>query len=119
MPAHLSVSDLVALQRNPDELARRLRRPLPAKPAPLARQGTAFHAWLEQRWAAPALLDVDELPGSADESANPERDSDVEALKAAFERSSWAARTPAEVEVGFEMTVAGVVIRGPHGRGVR
>ena len=63
LPAHLSVSDLVALQRDPDELARRLRRPLPSRPAPLARRGTAFHAWLEQRWSAQALLDVDELPG--------------------------------------------------------
>ena len=44
---------------------RRLRRPLPAKPAPLARRGTAFHAWLERRWSAQALLDVDELPGAA------------------------------------------------------
>jgi DNA helicase-2/ATP-dependent DNA helicase PcrA len=109
LPAHLSVSDLVALERDPDELARRLRRPLPARPAPLARRGTAFHAWLEHRWSAQALLDVDELPGSADETAD---DAPVEALKVAFEQSVWATRTPAEVEVGFEMTVGGVVIRG-------
>jgi DNA helicase-2/ATP-dependent DNA helicase PcrA len=109
LPAHLSVSDLVALERDPDELARRLRRPLPARPAPLARRGTAFHAWLEHRWSAQALLDVDELPGSADETAD---DAQVDALKAAFEQSVWATRTPAEVEVGFEMTVGGVVIRG-------
>jgi DNA helicase-2/ATP-dependent DNA helicase PcrA len=109
LPAHLSVSQLVTLHRDPDELARRLRRPLPSKPAPLARRGTAFHSWLEQRWSAQALLDVDELPGAADETGD---DSDVEALKEAFERSAWAARTPTEVEVGFEMTVGGVVVRG-------
>jgi DNA helicase II / ATP-dependent DNA helicase PcrA len=99
----------VTLRTDPDQLARRLRRPLPARPAPLARRGTAFHAWLEQRWSAQTLLDVDELPGAADETAD---DRHVEALKAAFEQSAWAGRRPAEVEVGFEMSVGGVVVRG-------
>jgi DNA helicase II / ATP-dependent DNA helicase PcrA len=109
LPARLSVSDLVSLQRDPSELARRLRRPLPARPAPLARRGTAFHAWLEQRWSAQALLDVDDLPGAADETAV---DDDLEQLRIAFESSEWASRTPAEVEVGFDMNLAGAVIRG-------
>ncbi len=109
LPARLSVSDLVTLQSDPAELARRLRRPLPARPAPLARRGTAFHAWLEQRWSAQALLDVDELPGAADETA---ADDELDQLRAAFERSEWAARTPAEVEVGFDMDIGGAVIRG-------
>ena len=103
------MSQLVTLRRDPDELARRLRRPLPARPAPLARRGTAFHLWLEQRWAAQTLLDVDELPGAADETAD---DADVLALRDAFERSEWAARTPVEVEVPFEMDVDGVIVRG-------
>ncbi len=109
LPPRLSVSDLVVLRRDPDELARRLRRPLPARPAPVARRGTAFHAWLEQRWSAQALLDVDELPGAADEAVN---DDQFDVLRAAFERSQWASRTPAEVEVGFDMTLDSVVIRG-------
>lgn len=109
LPAQLSVSQLVALERDPDELARRLRRPLPARPAPLARRGTAFHAWLEQRWSLPTLLDLDDLPGAADESA---QDDDVVALREAFEASEWGARTPIEVEVPFEMAVGGTVIRG-------
>jgi DNA helicase-2/ATP-dependent DNA helicase PcrA len=109
LPRHLSVSDLVALRRDPSELARRLRRPLPARPAPLARRGTAFHAWLEQRWSAQALLDVDDLPGAADETAT---DDELDALRAAFERSAWASMTPTEIEVGFDMTIAGVVVRG-------
>ncbi len=109
LPAQLSVSQLVTLRRDPGELARRLRRPLPARPAPLARRGTAFHLWLEQRWAAQTLLDIDELPGAADETAD---DADVIALRDAFERSEWAARTPVEVEVPFEMDVDGVIVRG-------
>ena len=109
LPERLSVSDLVALRRDPAELARRLRRPLPSRPTPLARRGTAFHAWLEQRWSAQALLDVDDLPGAADETAS---DDDLDRLRVAFERSEWAGRTPAEVEVGFDMSIGGVVVRG-------
>jgi DNA helicase-2/ATP-dependent DNA helicase PcrA len=109
LPQQLSVSQLVALQRNPDDLARRLRRPLPGRPTPLARRGTAFHAWLERRWSAQTLLDVDDLPGAADDTAD---DSDVAALRAAFEASAWADRTPVEIEVPFEMAVETTVVRG-------
>jgi DNA helicase-2/ATP-dependent DNA helicase PcrA len=109
LPGQLSVSQLVALQRDADGLARRLRRPLPSRPAPLARRGTAFHAWLEQRWSAQTLLDVDDLPGAADETAD---DADLAALRAAFEAGDWAERAPVELEVPFEMAVAGTVVRG-------
>jgi DNA helicase-2/ATP-dependent DNA helicase PcrA len=110
LPARLSVTQLVALKDNPQELARRLHRPMPVRPAPLARRGTAFHTWLEQRWGGDKLLDIDELPGAADESAGP--DDDLIALRAAFLASDWAQRTPTEVEVPFDMVFAGVVIRG-------
>jgi DNA helicase II / ATP-dependent DNA helicase PcrA len=110
LPPQLSVSQLVELDRDSEELARRIRRPVPRPPAPWARRGTAFHNWLEQRWQAQTLLDVDELPGAADAEAD---DSDFLALREAFEGSEWADRTPAEVEVPFEMAVAaGVVVRG-------
>jgi len=69
LPDHLSVSALVTLRRDPTDLARRIRRPMPARPAPLARRGTAFHAWLEQRFGGERLLDLDELPGAADDTA--------------------------------------------------
>jgi len=110
VPDALSVSQLVTLRRDPAELARQVRRPLPYAPAPLARRGTAFHLWLEQRFGAVRLLDVDELPGAADGGAAP--DTDLEALQAAFLASAWAERTPAEVEVPFSTTVGGVVVRG-------
>jgi DNA helicase-2/ATP-dependent DNA helicase PcrA len=109
LPAQLSVTDVVALATDPDELARRLRRPLPQQPVKLARRGTAVHEWLEQRWSADSLLDIDELPGAVDELADA---AELETLKAAFERSEWADRTPVAVEVGFEMSLGGRVIRG-------
>ncbi len=112
LPAQLSVTQLVELRADPDRLAQALRRPLPREPAPWARRGTAFHTWLEQRWHTQALLDVDELPGAADDTADSADGTDLAELRAAFEASVWAQRTPAEIEVPFEMTVAGRVLRG-------
>ncbi len=109
LPPQLSVSQLVELRNDPVELARSLRRPVPRPPAPLARRGTAFHTWLEQRWQKQTLLDLDELPGAADEGAD---DAEFGELRAAFEASAWAQRTPAEVEVPFEMTIGDRVVRG-------
>ncbi len=110
LPRHLSVSQLVDLDRDPDDLARAIRRPVPHRPAPWARRGTEFHRWLEQRWQAQTLLDLDELPGAADETA---ADAEFDALREAFLASAWANRTPTEVEVPFEMAVPGArVVRG-------
>jgi DNA helicase-2/ATP-dependent DNA helicase PcrA len=109
LPRHLSVSQLVELDRDPTELARALRRPLPRRPAPWARRGTEFHRWLEERWNAQTLLDLDQLPGAADDTAG---DSEFEQLRDAFLASEWAVRTPVEVEVPFEMAVDERVVRG-------
>ena len=110
LPPHLSVSQLVVLRRDSQALARTLRRPLPQRPAPYARRGTAFHAWLEQRYGSVRLLDVDELPGAADDDAA--ADEELALLQEAFLAGEWAERTPIEVEVPFATTVAGVVLRG-------
>src|SRR5262249_34466390 len=105
LPDQLSVSALVTLARDPAELARQIRRPLPYQPAPLARRGTAFHAWLEERYNGERLLDLDELPGAADDGAAP--DADLELLQQRFLASGWADRVPAEVEVPFEALLGG------------
>ncbi|GGL02071.1 ATP-dependent helicase [Mangrovihabitans endophyticus] len=110
LPGHLTVSQLVVLRRDPQALARSLRRPLPVRPAPQARRGTAFHAWLEQRFGATRLIDVDELPGAADDTAA--ADDDLAALQEAFLAGEWADRTPIDVEVPFATTLGGVVVRG-------
>jgi DNA helicase-2/ATP-dependent DNA helicase PcrA len=110
LPAHLSVSALVALRRDPAELARRLRRPMPAAPAPLARRGTKFHAWLEERFGTSRLIDLDELPGSGDAAAAP--DEALTALQQAFLRSEWAERQPVDVEAPFETPLGPLTLRG-------
>ncbi|MCH5645045.1 ATP-dependent DNA helicase [Gordonia sp. ABSL49_1] len=110
LPTHLSVSQLVELDIDSDEFARRLRRPTPFRPNPTARRGTAFHAWVERWFGATRLLDIDELPGAADAAAAP--DTDLEALREAFLASPWASRSPSEVEVPFETVIGGIVVRG-------
>ena len=109
LPQHLSASQVVALAADPAGLAARLRRPMPEPPSPASRRGTAFHAWLERRFGLAALVDVDELPGAADDAA---ADDDLAALQAAFLASEWADRTPDQVEVSVETPVAGLAVRG-------
>ncbi|MBA9007536.1 ATP-dependent helicase [Thermomonospora cellulosilytica] len=110
LPPKLTVSTLVALSRDPEALARSIRRPMPRPPAPYARRGTAFHRWLEARWGQQPLLGPDDLPGAADEDAAD--DSLLATLQARFEESEWAAREPVEVEVSFETVIGDRVVRG-------
>jgi DNA helicase-2/ATP-dependent DNA helicase PcrA len=110
LPEHLTVSQLVTLRRDPQALARSLRRPMPTRPDPYSRRGTAFHRWLEQRFGADRLFDLDELPGAADEDAAP--DDALAELQRQFLASEWAQRTPIEVEVPFATEIGGVVVRG-------
>jgi DNA helicase-2/ATP-dependent DNA helicase PcrA len=111
LPPVLSVTGLVDLQRDPTALARSLLRPLPRPPSPVTRRGTAFHAWLESTvFGLPQLLDPDDLPGAADRGAGV--DDDLQALQEAFRASAWWGREPAEIEVPFEMTVEGLLVRG-------
>jgi len=111
LPAHLSVSGLMAFAQSSEEYVARLRRPLPFKPDPIARRGTAFHTWLEERFALSIpLIGDDELPGAADEGALD--DSALEKLKEKWLRSEWSVRQPYRVEVPFERSVGGIILRG-------
>ena len=114
LPTTLSVSALVELDRDPAAAARRLTRRLPARPDPHALLGTAFHDWVQRFYGAERLFDLDDLPGAGDAvDADSEQ---LDALRAAFTASAWAARTPLDVEVPFELALtqgpAGTVIRG-------
>jgi DNA helicase-2/ATP-dependent DNA helicase PcrA len=114
LPNALSVSALVELDRDPAAAARRLTRRLPARPDPHALLGTAFHDWVQRFYGAERLFDLDDLPGAGDpQTANGEQ---LDALQAAFTASAWAARTPLDVEVPFELALTqaagATVIRG-------
>ena len=110
LPASLSVSTLVELSRDPDAVAQRLRRRLPVRPDPHALLGTAFHDWVQRFFHAERLFDLDDLPGAVDRDAG-ESEALAE-LQAAFAVSSWAARTPIDVEVPFDMVIGARVVRG-------
>ncbi|MDO0925826.1 UvrD-helicase domain-containing protein [Streptomyces sp. TG1A-8] len=111
LPVALTASQLLRLAEDPDGLAQELARPMPSPPQPGARRGTRFHAWLETRFEELPLplLEPDELPGSEAEIAD---ERDLEALKAAFERTEYARRTPYRVEAPFQFALAGRVVRG-------
>jgi DNA helicase II / ATP-dependent DNA helicase PcrA len=110
LPARLSVSSLVSLARDPAELARQVRRPMPRPPARAARKGTAFHQWLEQRYGQQRLIDdADLFELGADDTEGAE---DLSQLRARFEHSEWADRWPRAVEVPFETLVGDRLVRG-------
>lgn len=110
LPGQLSVSALVDIHRDPVAALRRLTRRLPSRPDPHALLGTAFHEWVQRFYGAERLFDLDDLPGAMDgDRADTE---ELAALQAAFSASAWAARTPVDVEVPFEMAIDGTVVRG-------
>ena len=110
VPRHLSASAVVSFADDPQAFARDLRRPMPSRPALAARRGTAFHTWVEQHFARAAFVDLLDLPGSADE--DPADDEDLPMLKELFLASEWAQRSPEQIEIAIETTVAGMAIRG-------
>lgn len=119
LPSSLSATQLVRLAADPDGFARELARPMPRPPQPAARRGTRFHAWVESRFEALPLplLGPEELPGADDDAYGGQApeitdERDLAALKEAFERTPYARRTPHRVEVPFQLTLSGRVIRG-------
>ncbi|MCS4535822.1 DEAD/DEAH box helicase [Corynebacterium sp. HS2168-gen11] len=101
----LTATDIVAFQTNPEQFARRQRRPIPFKPNAYAKRGTGFHAWLEHRFAAQDLF-----ADTVDEAAV--EDPILIELQQKFLASPWADRTPTYVEHPFEVLIDGVMIRG-------
>ncbi|MDX1884015.1 ATP-dependent helicase [Mycolicibacterium sp. 120270] len=111
-PAALSVSSLVDLDREPEAALRRLSRRLPVRPDPHALLGTAFHDWVQRFYGAERLFDLDDIPGAVDGQLVREDSERLDELQAAFMASPWAARTPVDVEVPFDMMIGDTVVRG-------
>lgn len=109
LPAHLSTSQLVSLARDPGAFALDLRRPMPQPPQVAGRRGTAFHAWVEEHYARARLVDILEMPGSADEDLG---DADLAGMQENFLASEWAERVPLDVELSLETIIGGHAIRG-------
>ena len=110
LPNSLSASALIRALRDPEGLAIDLARPMPRQPAPAARRGTAFHAWVESRYGQQSLLDPDDLPGAGDDDIT--SDEQLTALKVAFESSAFAGLSPVAIEEPFALVLGGRVVRG-------
>jgi DNA helicase-2/ATP-dependent DNA helicase PcrA len=110
LPAALTASQLLRLQADPETFARELSRPLPRRPAPAARRGTRFHAWVETLFGERPLLDPDELPGAEDDGLAD--DDELLLLQEAFLASPYAQRAPFRVEASFDLPISGRVVRG-------
>jgi len=114
VPASLSATSLGRLRDDPEDFARELARPMPRPPAPAARFGTRFHAWVEARFGQQGLFDPDELAGRADAGIDDE--ADLKELIARFEEGPFGAREPHAVEAPFALVLgsgaARQVVRG-------
>ena len=85
---------------------------MPQPPAPLARRGTEFHRWLEQRFGPQRLIDPGDLLGAADAGPDAGDDQDLARLRERFEAGEWSDRWPHEVEVPFETLIGDRLVRG-------
>ena len=112
LPQRMPVSALVTMARDPGELARQVRRPMPRPPAPSAHRGTAFHHWLEERFGPQRLIDPGDLLGAADDEPDAPADQELAVLQQRFEAGEWGGRFPADVEVPFETLIGDRLIRG-------
>ncbi len=110
LPASLSASDLLRLAADPDAFTRQLARPVPSAPAPAARRGTRFHAWVEAHFGVAPLLDPDDLPGAADTGID--SDDALAAMQEMFLASAYADRSPIGIEVPFSLVLGGRVVPG-------
>lgn len=113
-PARMSASAIVRQVHDPQAVALDLLRPLPRRPTAAARRGTAFHAWLEGRFGASALLDLEDLVDVEDLTSDGGADAatDLEAMRSAFESSPWAHRVPIAVEEPVRTRVGPIAVRG-------
>lgn len=104
LPVRVPASRFKDYLNNFDEVASRLRRPMPAEPFRQTRTGTMFHSWVEQHFELAGLLesatsiDVDSETESAAELA-------IESLQKNFEGSRWAKQTPIDIEREIQLTI--------------
>ena len=114
LPSRLSVSTLIRLKSDPQELALNIRRPMPAHTARVARLGTEFHTWIERHFESSVLFD-DGIFGSEEENEREMAVTESVALKKlqeAWLASEWGTRQPISVEEGFETVIEGILFRG-------
>ncbi len=110
LPSPTPATLLARALSDPTQVAMDVARPMPRRPAPAARLGTVFHAWVETRFGQQSLLDPDDVPAAAD--ADIVNRAQLDRLTAAFAAGPYADRTPVAVEAPFTVLVGGRVVAG-------
>lgn len=110
VPLSLSTTALQRLRNDPETFAEELLRPMPRPPAPAAKYGTLFHAWVEARFEQQGLIEPEDLPGRGDDGI--EDDTDLRVLQDAFERGPFSESAPLAVEAPFSLSLGAHVVRG-------
>ena len=85
---------------------------MPEPPAPKVQRGTAFHAWLAERFGQMRLIDAEELAEVFDSAEVAGDEAELAELKARFDAGEWGQRWPADVEVPFETRISDRLVRG-------
>ncbi len=106
LPDRISVSSLLTMKSDPDQLALNIRRPMPNHANPFAARGTEFHSWIERHFQLSTLFDDDIF------DPQPIADIALHDLKDKWLASEWAHRVPVGVEIGFETVLSGLVVKG-------
>lgn len=118
LPTTLSATAVARLRDDPDGFARDLARPMPRPPAPAARFGTRFHAWVEARFGQQGLFEPDDLSGRGDAEVDEIGDeTELRALIERFEAGPFGTRVPVAVEAPFGLVLSAAdggrqVVRG-------
>lgn len=110
----LTTSEIISAADDVEAFARRRARPVPFKPNPYAKRGTAFHNWLEtELGGSSTLIDDDELWDPRDEDHDVDMSQpELDRLKDAFMQSEWAGQAAWDVERPFVLNLGGYYIRG-------
>ncbi len=111
LPPRLSASGVMWALGDPQSYAAELVRPMPRPVGRAALTGSRFHDWVARRhqagwWDEP--LDGVELP----EPGGVSTDEELTEMIEGFLATDYADRQPVEVEVSFEVILAGRLVRG-------
>ena len=110
LPSALSATSVLALAKDPADLARQLARPMPRQPSPAARFGTRFHAWVEAHFGQQVLLDPTDLPGRGD--VDLASDAELDEVIGLFRSGPYGDRAPVAIEAPFSIVLAGQQVIG-------
>lgn len=107
-----STSTALSLLRDPKRHALAMRRPIPPRPSSAARDGTTFHAWVEDYYGQGTIFDAAALEGSIPSPPPSPSQPGLAVLREGFWSLEYADQVPCAVEVPFSVIVGGHLISG-------